>query len=115
MAVDLAVLPVPFQDDAADETDQVINAGPTILSQVTVSNRDGAENFFNLYDIAAVVPGTTVPVFSCAIPNGLIPVVIPFPHGLGFAIECRYNLSTALDGSGAPTTDGVVSAAYRPV
>lgn len=115
MAVDLAVLPVPFRDGAADATDQVINAGQTILSQVTVSNRDGVVNFFNLYDIATVVPGTTVPVFQCAIPNGLAPVVIPFPHGLGFVTQCRYNLSTALDGSGAPTTAGVVSATYRPV
>lgn len=94
-----------FRYAALGTTDQEAKSSPGYVTYLHAYNPNTAAAYVHLYDALAadVTPGTTPPKqsFGIAANSGL---TLEFPSPLEFLKAITVSASTAVDGSGAPTT-----------
>jgi hypothetical protein len=92
---------VPFFDDDVNATDVLVQAGETIVLNVSLHNVEVADSFLLMFDAAAigdVTVGTTIPDY--VVPNDANGIVnMSFPFGLHFLLGLVIASTTTTNGS----------------
>jgi len=100
---------IPFRDATLTNSVETMSALATNLYFLQLDNPTGAKCYFNMWDtVGAVTPGTTAITRQIVIPaNGGI--LLDREPPMCFEYGIKYNVSTNVNGTGAPAADLVLS------
>lgn len=103
----------PYFDGDGDNTVQTIKPSAGSLYKLLIQNPNGAEAFVQLYDTAAPIVGTTIPVYVIYVPASGAAVDDNNSVPLEFTDSIKYACTTTATGNGDPATGLIVSGGFK--